>query len=204
MKKRLLALIVVIAVCTGLCACGKNADKLSTKEDTVRLDVGKSHTIELEQGSVEDIKWSSDNATVATVSEDGTVTGKRSGVTVITGRTETGFVHVGVIVEGKEEYVDKNGNVVKVYNEPSNIVSITVGVKAGGKEDITVRKGDTCTLVAYTDPEGSKDKIDWKSDNTSIVTVSKDGVMNVVGTGKAKVIAYAPNGVKGEMVVRAK
>lgn len=201
MKKRLLALCVLVIVCVTLCACGKKENKLSAKESVIKLDTGKNYTIELENGDAANLEWESDDETIATVSENGTVTGKHDGVTVISGKTKAGYVHVGVIVEGKEEYVDKNGNVVKIYNEPSDITAITVGVKGGSKSDVTVKKGDTYTLVAYTEPESS-DKIDWKSENKSVVSVNKDGVISAVGKGQAKVIAYAPNGVKGEMIVR--
>lgn len=201
MKKRLLALSILVIVCLALCACGKKDDRLSAKESVIKLDAGKTYTIEVLNGDAEVLEWKSDNETVATVSENGTVTGKQDGVTVISGKTENRYVHVGVIVEGKEEYVDKNGNVVKIYNEDSNITAITVGVKGGSKNDVTVKKGDTYSLVAYTEPESS-DKIDWKSENTAVVSVSKEGVISAVGKGMTKVLAYAPNGVKGEMIVR--
>lgn len=201
MKKRLIALCVLAIICVALCACGKKDNKLSAMESVIKLDAGKTYTIELKNGDAEALEWSSDDESIATVSENGVVTGKHDGVTVISGKTENGFLHIGVIVEGKEEYVDKNGNVVKIYNEQSNITAITVGVKGGGKNDVTIKKGDTYTLVAYTEPESS-DKIDWKSENTAVVSVNKDGVISAVGKGMTKVIAYAPNGVKGEMILR--
>ncbi len=201
MKKILLVLSVVVAMCVAFCACGKKDGKLSAKEDVIKLDAGKTYNIELENGDPEQIEWKSDDESVATVSESGIVTGKNDGVTVVSGKIENGYIHIGVIVDGKEEYVDKDGNVVKIYNEQSNITSITVGVKGGGKGDVTIKKGDTYNLVAYTEPESS-DKIDWKSENTSVVTVSKDGVISAVGKGMTTVIAYAPNGVKGEMIIR--
>lgn len=204
MKKRLFSLILLAIMCVTLCACGKKGDKLSVKETVIKLDVGKSHTIELENGNKDDVVWNSDDESVATVSEDGTVVGRQGGVTVIRGKTESSSVHIGVVVKDeKKEYVDNAGNVVRAYEE-SDIVSITVGVKGGGKNDVTIRKGDTYTLVAYTDPENSKDEISWKSDNTSVVTVTDKGVISAVGKGTAEVKAIAPNLVEGTMIIRVK
>ena len=202
MKKRLLALGIIFAMCVAFCSCAKEKAGLSAKEASLKLSVGKQHTIELEQSNVENIRWESGDEAIATVSQDGTVTAKKSGVTVISGRTDDSFVHVGVIVESSGTYTDEQGNVVDIVE--SDITEIVVGVKGGGKNDISVKKGDTFQLRAYTTPENSKDKIEWKSENTSVVAVNKEGTMSVVGKGTTKVIAYAPNGVKGEMVVRAK
>lgn len=197
MKKRLLALSIIVVICMALCACGKNGNKLVAEESVITLDAGQTHTVELKKGNAEDIEWSSADEAVAAVSEDGTVTGKKAGITVVTGRVKDSFVQVGVVVKDKK-YVSKDGT---VYEE-SDIVSIEVGVKHGGKNDVTIKKGDKYTLVAYTDPEDSKDKITWKSDNTSAVTVNANGEISAVGKGMANIEATAPNGVKGVMIIR--
>ena len=202
MKKRMLALSLIIAVCMGFSACSEDKQQLSAEKTMLKLNVGKSHTIELDQGDVDGIEWSSDDVAVAAVSADGTVTGKSDGITVVTGKTEDSYIHFGVIVEGNESYKDDDGNVVKIYDGKSDITAITVGVKAGGKNDVTIAKGSTYTLQAYTTPENSKDKIDWKSENPSVVHVDENGVIKAVGKGKTIVKATAPNGVYGEMIIR--
>lgn len=202
MKKRLIAVFLIAVSVLALTSCGKNKDEIVTEDNIVKMEVGDTHKVVLKSKN-DDVVWVSRDDTVATVSADGVITAVAGGVTVITAKNDKSFTHIGVSVKGGQ-YVDKNGNVIEVFNGSSDITEIVVGVKGGSKEDATFKVGEVRNLVAYTTPSDSKDKIVWRTANASIATVSETGELKTVSKGKTEVTAYAPNGVKGKMIVRVK
>ena len=136
---------------------------------------------------------------------EGVITAVGGGITVVSARTENSYVHIGVDVKGNKEYVDKDGNIIEVFDGASDITEIEVGVKtSSAKGDITVKVGDSVALRAYTTPSDSKDKIVWRTADASIASVNEKGEMRAIGKGKTEITAYAPNGVKGKLIVRVK
>jgi len=205
MKKNVLLTSLIIAA-TVFSGCGsKKPDKITVKEKTLHLEADEKYTIKAETKKGKNIIWSSNDEKIAVISPDGTVTAVGNGITTVTAVNESGgFAHVGVVVGTDDDYVDENGNQIQSFNEESDITGIVVGVKAGGKGDISLKKGDEHQLVAYTTPSGSKDKIVWQTGDSKVARVNEKGVLSAVGTGKAVITAYAPNGVKGELIVRVK
>ena len=203
MKKRILSTLSVAVLAVMLCSCG-GENTLTVKEKHVSMKKDESYHIAVKQTKEEDLTWSSGDESIVVVSPDGTISAVGGGITTVTARGKDAYVHVGVVVEGNSEYTDKNGNVVRVRNEKSDITEIVVGVRGGGKSDVTVKSGTECQLVAYLTPSDSKDPIEWESDKKDVARVDKNGKLQAVGTGKAVITAYAPNGVKGEIIVRCK
>lgn len=203
MRKRILSLMSLVVLMTVLCSCG-GENVITVKEKTIRMKKDESYTIKVKQTKEEKLSWSSEDESVAVVSPEGTVSAVGNGITVVTVRGEKAYVHVGVIVGGNEDYTDKDGNVVRVYDTPSDITEILVGVRNGGKSDITAKVGETHQLVAYTTPSNSKDPIDWTSADKKVARVDEKGVLQVVGKGTTTISAIAPNGIKGELIVRCK
>lgn len=203
MKKRMLLSLLGVILAFTLSACG-GENTLSVKEDILKMKKDESCTIKVEQTKEEPLEWISDNEAVAIVGPDGTVTAVNSGIATITARGEESYVHVGVIVEGDGNYVDKHGNVIQVFDGESDITEIIVGVKGGGKEDVSVKVGETHQLRAYTDPSDSTDPIVWRTSDGAVARVDENGKLQAISKGKAVITAYAPNGVKGEMIVRCK
>lgn len=205
MKKRLIALGLLIIMSLLLCSCGEGPS-LTVKEDVICIKVDESYTINVEQVDGEPIKWSSGDKAVATVSPEGTVTGVGNGTTTIKLKTANSFAYVGVVVESDSGYIDGEGNYVPAFTQQSDITEVVVGVKGGGKSDVTVRVGDVLQLKAYTTPSDSTDKITWHADNASkaYVSVDEDGKVQIKAKGNATVTAYAPNGVSGKILLRCK
>lgn len=203
MKNRLFISGLLVASAVVLCSCG-GENVLTVKEKSVRMKIDESYTVKVEQKKDETLKWSSGDESVAIVSPDGTVSAIGNGITTVTARGENAYVHVGVIVGGNNDYTDKNGNVVQVFDGESDITEITVGVKGGGKDDISIKEGETFQLRAYTVPSDSKDTIVWQSDDSSVARVDEKGKLQAVGKGKTTITAYAPNGVNGKLIVRCK
>lgn len=63
-----------------------------------------------------------------------------------------------------------------------NAVAVTLS-----ESNLSIPKGKTVLLVATVDPSDYTDDITWKSTNTSVVTVSDDGLVTAVGVGTATV-----------------
>ena len=206
MKKRILITAMLLAVTTMLCSCTAKKEQLSLKEktDTLSMKIDEKYTIKLNYEGKDPIAWTSNDEAVAVVSPDGTVSAVGSGITTVTARTQDSFLHVGVIVAGDGSYIDEFGNHVEIFDGVSDITEISVGVKGGGKDDISVKTGDSFQLRAYTEPSDSKDKIVWRTENASVARVDESGMMKAHSKGMTKITAYAPNGVKGELIVRVK
>ncbi len=196
MKKILSVLSVIVIIALAFSACAKKDGSLSVKEKNIRMNVGGKYTVKLASGDSDNVEWVSADKNIAVVATDGTVTAVNSGVTTVTAKNEDSFVHIGVIVAGNTG--------TDFFSGESDITEIVVGVKGGGKNDISVKAGDELTLTAYITPSDSEDEIMWKTSDETIVRVDKQGKIKVVGKGKATVTAYAPNRVKGELIVRSK
>lgn len=204
MKKRITAFSLLVIMLLMLCSCGDDA-ALTVKEDVICIKVDETYTIKAEQSTDEQIQWISNDKTIATVSQEGTVTGVGSGTTTIKLKTSEGYAYVGVVVESDDGYFDEQGNYIPAYNQQSDITEIEVGVKAGGKGDVTLKVGEVYQLKAYITPSDSKDTIaHWKSADDSIAKVDENGKVTIMKKGKTTVTAYAPNGVKGEIILRCK
>lgn len=203
MKKRFISAASALAAAVLLCSCG-GENILTVKEKNVRMKIDESYTVKVQQKKEETLLWTSADESVAIVSPEGTVSAVGNGITTVTARGEKAFVHVGVIVGGNNDYTDKNGNVVRVFDGVSDITEISVGVRGGGKEDISVKVGESFQLRAYTVPSDSKDTIVWQSDDSTIARVDEKGKLQAVGKGKTTITAYAPNGVNGKLIVRCK
>ena len=203
MKRIFISVTSVLAAAAILCSCG-GENILTVKEKNIRMNIDESYTVKVQQKREETLKWTSGDESVAIVSPEGTVSAVGNGITTVTARGEDCHVHVGVIVGGNNDYTDKNGNVVRVFDGESDITEITVGVKGGGKDDISVKVGETFQLRAYTVPSDSKDIIVWQSDDSTVARVDEKGKLQTVSKGKTTITAYAPNGVNGKLIVRCK
>lgn len=203
MKKRIVSMAALAVATMLLCSCG-GENVITVKEKNIRMKIDESYTIKAEQKKEETLSWTSADESVVVVSPEGTISAVGNGITTVTVRGEKAFVHIGVIVGGNNDYTDKNGNVVRVFDGVSDITEIVVGVRGGGKEDVSVKVGETFQLRAYTTPSDSKDEIVWQSDDKSVARVDDKGVLQAVGKGNTTITAYAPNGVNGKMIVRCK
>ena len=203
MKKRLVAVMLLVSMLFVLSACGKE-NKLTVEDNVIHLKIDEAYTIKVKQTNKQKIEWNSDDERIAIVSPEGTVTGVGDGITTIEIKTEDSTEYVGVIVKSDEGYFDNEGNYIPTFTQDSDIEKIVVGIKNGSKEDATVKVGETYQLKAYTTPSESSDTIVWKSDDSTIVRVDDEGKVQIINKGTTTVTAYAPNGVNGKMILRCK
>ena len=120
-----------------------------------------------------DVKWTSENPSIATVDENGKITAVAAGTTKITAQvgTHTANVRVKVLVP-----------IESVFIKPSS--------------EITLEKNKTVELSIGVYPEDAEEDktVTWASSNESVATVNNDGVVTAVAGGKAEIIGTLKNG----------
>ncbi len=118
--------------------------------------------------SIQDIEWSSSDPAVATVDYNGEITGITKGICKIFATSSDGNNIVGVCRVTVKETVPATG--------------ITINSK-----NITMLPGQTRGLSARIKPARSTEGIYWVSGDTSVATVSSDGVVTARGQGMTEI-----------------
>ena len=108
------------------------------------------------------VTWQSSNTKVATVSETGEVVGVKVGTATITcTSTSGGFVAT---------------------------CQVTVGAVLLDNKKLFIQKGETAVLTPSVYPSSLSDKsVKWKSSNTKVATVTKDGKITGIKSGTATI-----------------
>lgn len=169
----------VSASCT-VTVQGTAVSSLKLSQTSATLQCGQTLTLTYTTGSQYDdrsVTWTSSNAAVAAV-EDGTVTGVKPGVAVITCRAASG-VEASCTVTVKQ-----------------NGTSLTLD-----RDELSLELGTTARLTAALLPETSTDSILWGSTNSSVVSVDANGVLTPQRIGQAAVYAYTSSGLKASCTV---
>lgn len=119
------------------------------------------------------IIYTSSNPSVATVDKNGLIVGKARGVATIQAETYNGKkATMKVNVDNAVETIKLNKKSLKLAN-----------------------KGDSVSLdVTISPTSASKEKLTWKSSNTSVATVDKNGKVTGKKTGKATITVTAADG----------
>ena len=121
------------------------------------------------------VTWSSSNTAVATVSSTGLVKGVKAGTATITVKTNDGG------------FTQKCTITVKA-NVPVTSVKINSTAK-------TLIPKKTFQLKAWPQPTNASDRsVTWTSSNTSVATVSSNGLVTAVKKGTATITARSVNG----------
>ena len=150
------------------------------REGTVVLRMGSSLTLKATlqpAGATRNLTWTSSSTKVATVDQNGIVTGIKEGTVTITVKTHN----------GKKDTVKVK---VAAYY-PVQALSLSLGGKSYGEMYV----GDRAKLsVTYT-PSKSCDfaNLTWRSNNTKVVTVDGSGNLSAVGAGYAMITATDQN-----------
>ena len=143
--------------------------------NTATVAIGSSITLKPEftpSNALAELTWSSDNESIAIVSSDGVVTGKKKGQTFINVETDN----------GKTAYC----KLTVTAPEP---ISIEI------PKNVTVAVGETITLTPTITPEGAETTLTWKSDDESVARIDANGVLTGVSEGLALVTVSTSNGL---------
>ena len=152
-------------------------ESLYFEESEMMLDLEKGKTMKLsvhcipENATNKHFKWVSKNPEIATVDDDGNVTGVSRGDAVITVASTDG--------SNKSAYC-----VVFVY---VNLASVRLD-----KQSIELYEGETAKLnVTVTPADATDPTVTWSSSNPNVVTVDDDGNIRAVSAGLAGIAAVS-------------
>ena len=137
------------------------------EQDTYQLTA----TVNPDNATDKTVTWSTANAAIATVSDKGLVTAVAEGTTTITAKAG-----------------DKTATcTVTVSKKVIPITSVTLN-----KTSITLTEQETFQLSASVSPDNATDKtVTWSSSNTSVATVSNNGLVTAVKEGSTTITAKA-------------
>lgn len=141
---------------------------VSLDASDIGVNVGQTHTLTATVSPAtalnKNVSWSSSDETVASVTNEGVVTGNKVGTATITVTTEDGSKTASCLVR---------------VQSGSTIVPASISLD---KTNEQLAVDGTLQLTATVGPENAANKnVNWSSSNTSVATVSSSGLV----TGKA-------------------
>ncbi len=147
----------------------------------LELLIGKSEqitaTITPTNATNKEVKWTTSNAAIATVSSNGTIKAISEGTATITVTSQASG-------DSAQCFVTVKDGTIKATNITLN------------ETNITLEKGKTQKLTATITPTNTTDKtITWSSSNTNILTVETDGTITAKSEGTASITATTSNGL---------
>ena len=155
---------------------GHPVTELTLNKTSVTLLAGESEILAASAFPLDTkVQWSSSSPAIASVDQNGKVTGIDNGTTIITvasaDGTKTATCEVTVIV-------------------PVTGVSLD-------RTSAEIIKGDIMTLTATVAPSNATNKnVIWTSSNPSVATVSQSGVITAIKAGSTTVVATTIDGEK--------
>lgn len=91
--------------------------------------------------------------------------------------------------------IDKNEKVIKTVKVTSKVVEKLPDEVQLDKNSTTINTGDPETLIATVLPDNATNKtVTWKSSNTAVATVDKNGNIKTIKAGKTNITATTVNG----------
>lgn len=186
-------LVAAVLLTTSFWSCSKNEEPEPTppavtvtgvtlNKTDLMLEIGGSETLTATVAPADatnkNVTWKSSDATVATVDDNGKVTGVAAGEATITVTTEEG---------GK----------TATCRVTVSATSVAVTGVTLNKTELTLETGGSETLTATVAPDDATNQnVTWKSDNPEIVTVDATGKVTGVAIGEATITVTTEDGGK--------
>ena len=153
---------------------------LSLNKTSTSLRIGESEaliaTVAPENATDKAVIWSVEDSAIATVSSEGVVTAVSVGNTTVTVASSDGLKKATCIV---------------------SVLPIDVSEISLNKTSVSLRIGESETLVATVIPEDATDKaVIWSVEDSAIATVSSEGVVTAVSVGNTTVNVASSDGKK--------
>ncbi len=180
------------------------ADFEEVKATNVTLDVS---TITLKVDSEYELEWdvfpsattdksvtfTSSNNSIATVDEDGVITGEKSGTATITIKTASGKTDTVKVTVNTSGSTDSDSDSDKDTDTEITEISLPYG------DDVTLKKGQSYTFEALIYPDIDDVWLNWYSTNSSIVSVTKQSdntkaTLTAKAAGTCEIVVEAKNG----------
>ena len=157
--------------------------KVELNKTSLTLDVNESETLTAtitpSNATDQNVTWSSDNTSVATVDANGKVTAVAQGTATITATAQ----------DGSEEKAVCSVTVNAAAAVPVESVSLSPST-------LTLEAGKSGALTAAITPDNATNKsVTWESSNAAVATV-ENGVVTAVGAGEAIITVTTADGGK--------
>ena len=158
-----------------------NSVTLTADNTTIDLGTGSNSlqvVAKTKQGKeieATDLIWKSSNSKIATVDENGTVTGLTNGTTIITATSDTGI----------------NGNItITVQTSPKEIKLSKTTVNF----DMSGTHADKLTVTFNPSSTNVNNTLTWESNKPGVVSVDNSGNITGISNGDAVITVKTPNG----------
>ncbi|OQB13472.1 MAG: Bacterial Ig-like domain (group 2) [Firmicutes bacterium ADurb.Bin193] len=154
-----------------------------------------------EKATNKEVKFTSMNTSVATVTDSGIVYGKRNGSTKIKLESADGNVTKYVYVKVSDDYDDSD------YSGENDIAVRRVDIYDGEdevKKTVEIMRTQTKQFSVQIYPEGATDKrIRWKTEDDDVADVDENGIVTGIGEGTVKIYAISrDNGRQDTITVK--
>ena len=158
-----------------------NSVTLTADNTTIDLGTGSNslqvvaRTKQGKEIEATDLIWKSSNSKIATVNENGTVTGLTNGTTIITATSDTGI----------------NGNItITVQTSPKEIKLSKTTVNF----DMSGTHTDKLTVTFNPSTTNANNTLTWESNKSGVVSVDNSGNITGISNGDAVITVKTPNG----------
>ena len=172
---------------TATCAVTVNAKVIPVSDVTLNkteltLTEGESETltatVKPDNATDKTLSWSSSDATVASVDDNGKVTALKAGTATITVKTKDGGKTAACAVSVK-----------------TKVIAVT-GVTLN-KTELTLTEGNSETLSATVKPDNATDKtVSWTSSDATVASVDDNGKVTALKAGTATITVKTKDGEK--------
>ncbi|WP_394749306.1 Ig-like domain-containing protein [Spongiimicrobium salis] len=153
---------------------------ISTSPDTASINEGEGITLSAQispsNATNQGVDWSSSNNNIASVDQNGRVTGIAAGNVIITGRTVDG----GFVDTTSLEVVNNSIPVTRIRVEP---------------QSLTMNAGESTLLSVSISPSNATNRnLLWSSANSAIATVDQNGRVQARREGVVRIAAVTQDG----------
>lgn len=147
-------------------------ERIDVNIDNTTIQKGESKKLQVtiypQEANIHKVQYISSNPNVATVDNEGNITGIRSGKVTITVKAEENNV--------------QNQIEITVYSKVTNIIL--------DQKEIYMQVGDTFQINAGLEPEDANDKnILYSSSNTDVAVITENGIITAKQEGTTNLIA---------------
>ncbi len=156
-------------------------------KDTIKLTV--TATSDKQIPNYKNVIWYSSDKTVASVTQNGSVTFKSTGTVVITAK------------ESSSSDIKSSITITVIERMPTEITILIRVDEKGEFEPLTdkkysIKEGEGFKIRAEIDDEATARNIQYKTSSSKIATVGKDGVVTATGAGNVVITAFVQDGDK--------
>ncbi len=177
---------------------------ISLNKTQLTLEAYKSQTLEVtvtpSNATNKTITWSSSDTTVATVDDDGLVTGVGIGTATITAKSSNNKTATCSVTITKASGTPG----IEEPDPPTPGEEVLVTNIKLNKKKLKLKVGDTSTISATISPSNATNRdLTWESSDEDIVTISNNEV-TAVSAGTATITVTSSNGVSASCEVEVK